>query len=243
MLVGALLVLRDFFTPGTCDKEERKVYAEFPQYGNINKEPHPFLDTGGCTVGYDTRASQKRVAQYYAEQLKAHEWEVEQTVGEVTVSGPQKRTVEEVNISARRGDFFYNVLFESHKYYIPPRPGAHVAVHVFKSSKKTPSPCGSEEKATLAEFSHYGGNEVGKELQTFPLRGKAKGACVTGYPAKGASQEQVSTYYEKKLTEHGWKVKQVSSSTEASRDGLHYVAHYWRNPDSTEVEVQVFKDE
>ena len=244
LVVGALLVVSGFFfASGTCNEEERKVYAEFPQYGKINEEPHAFLDTGGCTVGYDTRASQERVAEYYAKQLKAHGWQVDQTISEVTVSDPKKRTVEQIDITARRGDFFYNVLFESHEYFIPPRPGAHVAIHVFKSSKKTPPPCGSEEKAALAEFSHYGGKEVGKELQAFPLPGKAKGACVTGYPAKGASQEQVSTYYEKKLTQHGWKVKQLSSSTEASRDGLRYVARYWHNPGSTEVEVQVFKDE
>jgi hypothetical protein len=243
LLIGALLHLRGFFSPGTCNEEERRVYAEFPQYGNINKEPQPFLDTGGCAVRYDTRASQERVAEYYAEQLKTHGWQVDQTKSEVTVSDPKKRTVEQIDITARRGDFFYNVLFESHEMYDPPRAGAHVAIHVFKSSKKPPPPCGSEEKAALAEFSHYGGKEVGKELQAFPLPGKAKGACVTGYPAKGASQEQVSTYYEKKLTERGWKVKQLSSSTEASRDGLRYVARYWHNPGSTEVEVQVFKDE
>jgi hypothetical protein len=99
-----------------------------------------------------------------------------------------------VEITARRGDFFYNVLFESHEYYDPPRPGVHVAVHVFKSSKKTPASCGLEEKAALAEFSHYGGKEVGEDLEAFPLPGRARGARVTGYPDRGASQEQISTY-------------------------------------------------
>ncbi len=116
-----------------------------------------------------------------------------------------------------------------------------MAVHVFKSSKKTPASCGSEEKAALAEFSHYGRKDVGKDLEAFPLPGKTKGACVTGYPAKGAPQEQVSTYYEEELTEHGWTVKQSPEKTEGSRDGLRYVVHYWRNPGSTEVEVQVFE--
>ncbi len=238
------LAVRGFFSAsGVCTEEERKVYAEFPQYGNIKKEPQPFTESGGCSIFYDTRASQERVAEYYTERLEANGWEVEQTQHETTVFDAKKRTFEEVEITARRGDYLYNILFESHEYYNPPRPGVHVAVHVFKSSKKTPPPCGSEEKTTLAEFSHYGGNEVGKELQAFPLPGKAKGACVTGYPAKGASQEEVSTYYEKKLAEHGWKVKQLSSSTEGSRDALRYVARYWDNPGSTEVEVQVFKDE
>lgn len=81
---------------------------------------------------------------------------------------------------------------------------------------------------------------MGEDLEAFPLPGKAKGACATGYPAKGASQEQVATYYEEKLAEHGWKVKQSPEETEASRDGLRYVVHYWRKPGSTEVEVRVF---
>ena len=175
------------------------------------------------------------------DQLRANGWEVEETEHETTVLEGKKRTYEEVELRASRGDFFYNVLFESHGYYDPPRPGVHVAVHVFESPKKTPATCGSEEEAALAEFSHYGGAEVGKELEAFPLPGKAKRACVTGYPAKGASQAQVSAYYEEKLSEHGWEVRQRSSSTEASRDGLRYVASYGSNPGSTEVEVQVFK--
>jgi hypothetical protein len=242
LLVGAPLAVRGFSSAsGVCTEDERKVYAEFPQYGNINKEPQRFPESGGCAVFYDTRASQDRVAGYYAERLRAHGWEVEQREYETTVSGAKKRTFEEVEITARRGDFSYNVLFESHEYYDPPRPGVHVAVHVFKSSKKTPASCGSEEKAALAEFSHYGGKEMGKDLEASPLPGKARGACVTGYPARGASQEQVSTYYEEKLTEHGWEVEQTSEETQGFRDGLRYVVHYWRNPGSTEVEVRVFK--
>jgi hypothetical protein len=247
LLVGALLVLRSFFfATGTCNEEERKVYAEFPQYGNINKEPHPFLDTGGCAVRYDTRASQERVAQYYVERLKAHGWQVEQTVADVTVSDPKKRTVDEINITARRGDFFYNVLFESHEYYIPPRPGAHVAVHVFER-RNAPPPCGSEEKAVLAEFPHYGGKEVGKELGTFSLRGKPEGFCVTTYPAQEASEEQVLGYYDAKLTEHGWKVQRFPTDRggriEGSRDGLRYMVHYSRFPEehATDVRIEVYR--
>ena len=242
VLVGAPLVVRGFFfASGVCTEEERKVYAEFPQYGNINKEPQRFPESGGCAVFYDTQASQERVAGHYVEQLKAHGWEVQQREYETTVSGAEKRTFEEVEITARRGNFVYNVLFESHEYYDPPWPGVHVAVHVFKNSKKTPASCGSEEKAALVEFSHYGGKELGEDLEASPLPGKARGACVTGYPARGASREQVSTYYEEKLTEHGWEVKQTSEETQGSRDGLRYVVHYWRNPGSTEVEVQVFE--
>ena len=242
-LVGALFIVRSFFfTPDTCTEEERKVYAEFPQYGNVRKAAQPFSETGGCSVFYDTRASQERVAEYYAEQLKSHGWTVEQREGEVTVFGPKKRMVEQIDITARRDDFYYNVLFESHEMYDPPRPGAHVAVHVFERSQKSKASCGAEEKAALAEFPHYGGKDLGKDLEAFPLPGKAKGACVAGYPAKGASQEEVSTYYEEKLTGHGWEVDRSTDETEGSREGLRYVVHYWRNPGSTEVEVQVFKE-
>ena len=242
LVVGVPLAVRGFSSAsGVCAKEEQKVYAEFPQYGDVKKEPQPFPESGGCAVFYDTRASQERVAGYYTERLKDHGWEVEQREYETTVFEAKKRTFEEVEINARRGDFFYNVLFESHEYYDPPRPGVHVAVHVFKSSKKTPASCGSEEKAALVEFSHYGGKELGEDLEASPLPGKARGACVTGYPARGASREQVSTYYEEKLTEHGWEVKQTSEETQGSRDSLRYVVHYWRNPGSTEVEVQVFE--
>lgn len=136
LLVGALLVAGGFiggfsFLPGACSEEERKVYAEFPQFGNVKKEPKPFPETGGCAVFYDTRASQERVAEYYVEQLKAHGWKVEQTVSEATLE-ESGRTAPSVDIMARRDGYYYEVLFESHELYDPPRPGAHVAVHIFE---------------------------------------------------------------------------------------------------------------
>ncbi len=132
LLVGTLLVVGGFsFLPGTCSEEERKVYAEFPQFGNVKKEPEPFSETGGCAVVYDTQASQERVAEYYMEQLKAHGWKVEQTVSEATLM-ESGRTAQWIDIMARRDDYYYEVLFESHELYEPPGPGAHVAVHVFE---------------------------------------------------------------------------------------------------------------
>jgi hypothetical protein len=245
LLVGALLVLGGFFSPGTCNEEERKVYAEFPQYGNTKKEPQPFTQSGGCSIFYDTRASQERVAEYYTERLEANGWEVEQTQHETTVFDAKKRTFEEVEITARRGDFFYSVLFESHQYYDPPRPGVHVAAHVFKN-ENAPPPCGSKEKAALAKFPHYGGKEVGKGLTTFS-RSKPKGKCVTTYLAEEASQEQVLSYYEEKLTEHGWKVEQFSTDRGArlvgSRNGLRYAVHYSRFPEerATDIRIEVYR--
>ena len=144
-------------------------------------------------------------------------------------------------VEVYRDGYAYELGYESRKFYSPPEPGLHLAIHVFEDPRKRTLSCDSEEKAVLAEFPHYGGKDVGKDLEVFPLPGKARGACVTGYPAKGASQEQVATYYEEKLAEHGWKVKQSPEETEASRDGLRYVVRYWPNPGATEVEVQVFR--
>lgn len=132
LLVGALLVVGGLpFLPGTCSEEERKVYAEFPQFGNVKKEPEPFSETGGCAASYETSASQERVAEYYMEQLRAHGWKVEQVVSEMTLVEPERRTAPSIHIMAQRDGFFYEVMFESLELYDPPRPGVHVAVHVF----------------------------------------------------------------------------------------------------------------
>ena len=121
----------------------------------------------------------------------------------------------------------------------------HVAVHVFEN-KSAPPPCGSEEKAALAEFAHYGGKEVGKDLSTFS-RSKPKGKCVTSYLARGAPQEQVLAHYEEKLTEHGWKVQRFATDRggrlEGSRDDLRYVVRYSRFPEerATDIRVEVYR--
>jgi menaquinone-dependent protoporphyrinogen IX oxidase len=102
-----------------------------------NKEPQPDRESGACVVVYDTRASQEQVAEYYAQQLKAHGWTVQLSKGKAAVSLPKentKKTVEQFSVNAQRDTFFYNVSFESHEMYDPPRPGAHVAVHVGKDS-------------------------------------------------------------------------------------------------------------
>lgn len=131
LLVVLLVGVGGFSLFGSCSEEERQVYEEFPQFGNAKIEPEPFLETGGCAAFYDTQASQEQVAGYYTRQLKDNGWEVEQLESETTVNLEGKEeTFEEVEIIASRGDFFYNVLFESHQYYDPPRPGVHVAVHV-----------------------------------------------------------------------------------------------------------------
>ncbi len=83
--------------------------------------------------------------------------------------------------------------------------------------------------------------------------------------ARGASPQQVSAYYEKKLTEHGWEAKRFPvdrtgefeyAHVDGTRDGFHYEVHYWpislqstapagwskaMGEDGTEVNVLVYK--
>ncbi|MBA3430312.1 MAG: hypothetical protein H0U16_02370 [Actinobacteria bacterium] len=236
-LIGVLL-FAGFVLPyrSICGEEQRTALSEFPQYGGIEKEPGPSSLGEGCALFYNTSAPPEKVAAYFAEQLEEHGWEVEH---QLKAKGDGSEQFGGTLVTAYRDGLRYDAGYESLEFYDPPRPGTHVAVHVFEDRRKKKLSCGSEEKAALAEFPHYGGKELGNR----PLPGKTKGACVISYPAKGASREQVSAYYEEKLAEHGWKVEQSTDETRASRDGLRYVVHYWRNPDDTEVEVQVFEAE
>jgi hypothetical protein len=248
LVVGAVLVVRgSFLAPGSCTEEERKVYAEFPQYGGIDREPEASAVGGACTMVYDTQSSQGQAAGYYAQQLEAHGWEVEQSASEITVIDVKKRTFETITLTARRDNYFYTVEFESRAYYDPPRPGVHVAVYVFEN-KDAPPPCGSEEKAVLAEFPHYGGKEIGQNLGTSSVRDKPRGFCATTYLAQGASEDEVLGYYEDELTERGWKVQRFSTDkggrVEGERDGLRYVVSYSRFPEerATDVRIEVYRD-
>jgi hypothetical protein len=72
--------------------------------------------------------------------LEARGWTVQQREGEVTVFDTEKRIVRQIDVTARRDGFYCNALFESHQMYDPPRPGAHVAVHVFEGSGNAPAP-------------------------------------------------------------------------------------------------------
>jgi hypothetical protein len=67
LLLGVAVVLVGAPLGGVCTDEERNVYAQFPQYQIIDKEPQPDTESGGCVVIYDTRASQEQLAEYYAQ--------------------------------------------------------------------------------------------------------------------------------------------------------------------------------
>jgi hypothetical protein len=80
-----------------------------------------------------------------------------------------------------------------------------------------------------------------------------------GLTARNASPEQVSAYYEKKLTEHGWRAKQfpvspdpqsdepgdtIDAHVDGTSDGFHYDVYYSpvNNGESTDVYVLVYRE-
>lgn len=104
--------------------------------------------------------------------------------------------------------------------------------------------CDAQEKTALVEFPQYGGKVIGKDihgplggevLNFPPLQGPPPG-CALGFSVRHASPKQVSSYYEKKLIEHGWRVKRVPVNrkgdfeyphVDGTRNGLRYEVHYW----------------
>ncbi len=104
--------------------------------------------------------------------------------------------------------------------------------------------CDAEEKAALVEFPQYGGKVVGKDIKgplggevvNFPPLQAPPPVCDLMFADRHASLEQVSAYYEKRLTEHGWKVKRFPVDREGEfeyprvdgvRDDPRYEVHYW----------------
>jgi hypothetical protein len=139
VVVGFLGIPQVFAPQGFgCSEEERSILREFPHYGGREPRIHADAEAGGCAIAYDTEASQKRVAEYYMEQLKAHGWKAEKSVSEAWLpkGGSKKKpknTFPSISIEAKRGKFYYTVDFESHELYRNPSAGAHVAVHLGKN--------------------------------------------------------------------------------------------------------------
>ena len=127
--------------------------------------------------------------------------------------------------------------------------------------------CDAREKAALMEFPQYGGKVVGEDIKgplggetlNFPPLQAPPPGCELGLTVRHASPKQVSDYYEKKLTEHGWKVKQVPVSPDpqsdepgdtidahvyGTRDGFHYEVYYSpvNKKVSTDVYVVVYRE-
>jgi hypothetical protein len=110
--------------------------------------------------------------------------------------------------------------------------------------------CDAQEKAVLMEFPQYGGRAVGKDIMgplggevlNFPPLQEPPPGCALEFTDRRATSKQVAAYYEKQLTEHGWKVERfpVSQDPESeqpgdfiyphvdgTRDDLRYEVHYW----------------
>jgi hypothetical protein len=110
-----------------CSAEERAVFAEFPQYGGLQIEPEGHPDMGSCAAFYETSDSPEQVLAYFKDQLKVHGWTLEAELTEF-----RKGQAGGDLLMAHRDDFVYNVSYESLEFYMDPRPGTHVAVHVAK---------------------------------------------------------------------------------------------------------------
>jgi hypothetical protein len=140
VLVGIVgLLLYPLVFP--CSAQERSVLKEFSHYGNVEPKVHHAAEIGGCAVFYDTKVSQRQVAEYYINQLNAHGWKAEKSVSESweargdSIKKP-KKTFPQISIGAERGDFYYEVFFESHELN-DPEEGTHVAVNLSKNTPPT----------------------------------------------------------------------------------------------------------
>ncbi len=121
--------------------------------------------------------------------------------------------------------------------------------------------CDAREKAALMEFPQYGGKLVGRDIQgplgretlNFPPLQSPPPGCELSLTARHASPEQVSAYYEKKLTEHEWEAKRFPvdrkgefeyAHVDGVREGFHYRVHYWpvNRREDTYVHVLVYRD-
>jgi hypothetical protein len=118
-------------------------------------------------------------------------------------------------------------------------------------------PCNIDEKAVLVGFPQYGGREAGVGLDVagdevvFPPLQTPPPGCFLEFAALRATPEQVSTYYEQKLSEHGWTVKRFPVDREGefeyphlegTHDGFRYVVHYWPSAlGGTEIRILVYK--
>jgi hypothetical protein len=121
--------------------------------------------------------------------------------------------------------------------------------------------CGSQEKAAITQFTHYGGMEAGKDLDIYgdelnwpPLQEPPPGCTLEEFAVSQASPKQVVEYYEKKQTEHGWEATverypadgegPANYSVVGNRDGLRYdVYSFALEPDyePADIRVNVYK--
>lgn len=133
LMAGGILFAAFFALPymSICGREERAALAEFPQYGSVEEEPISSPVSGGCAVSYDTPDSPRQVSTYFAEQLTEHGWTVEHRL-----EAGAEEEFEGTLVRARRDGLTYEAGYESLQFYDPPRPGTHVAVHLWEDEKR-----------------------------------------------------------------------------------------------------------
>jgi hypothetical protein len=129
LLVFAILALPIVLDLTACSAAEKRVFAEFAHYGGIRLQPAGQADAGSCMATYRAPASDQDVLAYYQGALRTRGWTLQppQTNAGSDIQGRELRSGE---LSARRGDYTYTVLYESGPGL--QGGGTHVAVHVSK---------------------------------------------------------------------------------------------------------------
>lgn len=131
-LIGIDLIASPLLDP--CGGEERKIFAEFPQYGGAKMETEPNPDANSCAVYYQIPDSPEQVFAYFSKELRARGWAVKAAEAypgasvEERSAGP--RTIGGTLLTATRDGFYYEVSYESLEFHERARPGVHLAVHV-----------------------------------------------------------------------------------------------------------------
>ncbi len=129
ILVLAIPALPIVLDLTACSAAEKRVFAEFPHFGGIRLQPSGQADAGSCMATYRAPASDERVLAHYQQALRTRGWTLQppQTNAGSDIQGREFRSGE---LSARRGDYAYAVLYESGPAL--QGGGTHVAVHVSK---------------------------------------------------------------------------------------------------------------
>jgi hypothetical protein len=129
ILVLAIAAFPIVLDLSACSAAEKRVFAEFPHYGGIRLQPAGQADAGSCMATYRAPASEEGVLAYYQRALRTRGWTLQPPQANVG-SDIQGRELRSGELSARRGDYTYAVLYESGAAL--QGGGTHVAVHVSK---------------------------------------------------------------------------------------------------------------
>jgi hypothetical protein len=117
-------------TAGGCGADEKRVFAEFPQFGGATPEPHDDVEGTGCGAELTLKAPLDDVLAYYRHQLRRRGWRVggvNRQVGEGV--GGAKGYVG--GMGARRNGFHYSLTFEAGE--ILKNGGTNLVVRVARS--------------------------------------------------------------------------------------------------------------